>query len=139
MKIGISATPAHQKAKESVVTLLKEQGFDVIDFSGNDIITMSCEMSNSVINQKIDKGIIIDDYGYTPFMVCSKHHKIVCAQVADEHSAKMTRGHNNTSIITIGANVTGIELLKSISLIFAKTDYDAGRHQVRVDMLDAMC
>lgn len=139
MKIGISATFEHSAAKDSVITLLKAQGFSVIDLSGGDIVKLSSDMVNAVLNQVVDKGIIIDDYGYTPFMICSKHHKVVCAQVADEHSAKMTRGHNNTSIISIGAKVTGSEVLKSISLIFSQTDYDAGRHQVRVDMLDAMC
>ena len=90
------------------------------------------------MNGEIEKGIILDDYGTAPFMICSKHSGIVCAQASDEHSAKMTRDHNNTSIITIGYEITGEALAKSICGVFAESDYSGGRHQVRVDMLNKM-
>ena len=50
----------------------------------------------------------------------------------------MTRDHNNTTIITIGAEITGKELAKSICDVFMKSNYSGGRHQVRVDMMNKM-
>ena len=91
-----------------------------------------------ILKNEIEKGVILDDYGSLPFMICSKHKGIVCAQVGDEHSAKMTRDHNNTTIITIGAEITGKELAKSICDVFMKSNYSGGRHQVRVDMMNKM-
>ena len=70
--------------------------------------------------------------------MCAKHKYIVCAQVADEHSAKMTRDHNNTSIITMGSKVTSLEIGKRISEKFVSSEYSGGRHQIRVDMLNKM-
>ena len=70
--------------------------------------------------------------------MCTKHKGIICAQVADEHSAKMTRDHNNTSIITIGSKVTALEIAKGIADKFISSNYSGGRHQIRVDMLNKM-
>ena len=54
------------------------------------------------------------------------------------HKLLMTRDHNNTSIITIGSNVTSLEVAKSICEKFILSDYSGGRHQIRVDMLNKM-
>ncbi|MCP1222789.1 RpiB/LacA/LacB family sugar-phosphate isomerase [Sebaldella sp. S0638] len=140
MKIGIGSSDGGVYLKEKIMEYLLENGYETVDYKedGNDIFNISCSIAKAVMNGDIEKGIIIDDYGIAPFMICTKHKKIVCAQMADEHSAKMTRDHNNTSIITIGYEITGENLAKSICGIFAKSDYSGGRHQVRVDMLDKM-
>ena len=140
MKIGLGSSEGGKYLKEKIKADLLEKGYEVIDNlnKGNDIFDVSCRISEAVTNGEIDKGIILDDYGIAPFMICLKHKGLVCAQVADEHSAKMTRDHNNTSIITIGYEITGEALAKSICGIFAESDYSGGRHQVRVDMLNKM-
>lgn len=140
MKIGMGSSEGGAYLAGKVKEYLQKNGYDISDYTdeNNDIFNISCDISNAVINGEIDKGIVIDDYGTVPFMVCSKHKGIVCAEVFDEHSAKMTRDHNNTTIITLGYEITGEELAKSICSVFAKSDYSGGRHQVRVDMLNKM-
>ena len=54
-------------------------------------------------------------------------------------SAYMTRGHNNSRMITMGAQLVGDELAKNIAKGFVNGKYDGGRHQIRVDMLNKMC
>ncbi|CIV71755.1 galactose-6-phosphate isomerase subunit LacA [Streptococcus pneumoniae] len=53
-------------------------------------------------------------------------------------SAYMTRGHNNSRMITMGAQLVGDELAKNIAKGFVNGKYDGGRHQIRVDMLNKM-
>ena len=140
MKIGIGSSEGGKHLKEEIKEYLSAKGYEITDYTDekNDIFDISHRISEAVINSEIEKGIILDDYGIAPFMICSKHKKIVCAQAADEHSAKMTRDDNNTSIITIGYEITGKALAKSICNVFAASDYSGGRHQVRVDMLNKM-
>lgn len=85
------------------------------------------------------RGIYIDDYAYRGAMILNKLHLMICAPVYDEHSAKMTIGHNSTRIISVGSEVTGPALLQSIASYYISHKYDAGRHQVRVDMLNKLC
>ena len=91
--------------------------------------------------QKNDKnlGIAIDAYGAGSFMVATKVKGMIAAEVSDERSAYMTRGHNNARIITLGAEIVGDELAKNIVKDFVEAKYDGGRHQIRVDMLNKMC
>ena len=64
---------------------------------------------------------------------------VTLAEVSDERSAYMTRGHNNSRMITMGAEIVGDELAKNIAKGFVNGKYDGGRHQIRVDMLNKMC
>ena len=50
----------------------------------------------------------------------------------------MTREHNNARMVCMGPAVVGTEVAKRIAREFLKADYAAGRHQVRVDMLNKM-
>ena len=140
MKIGIGSSEGGKHLKEEIKEYLSAKGYEITDYTDekNDICNISYKISEAVTKGEIEKGIILDDFGIAPFMICSKQKGIVCAQVADEHSAKMTRDHNNTSIITIGYEITGEALAKSICNVFAESNYSGGRHQVRVDMLNKM-
>ena len=140
MKIGLGSSEGGKQLKEKIKEYLLAKEYEIIDYADaeNDICNISYKISEAVTKGEIQKGIILDDFGIAPSMICSKQKGIVCAQVADEHSAKMTRDHNNTSIITIGYEITGEALAKSICGVFAESDYSGGRHQVRVDMLNKM-
>jgi galactose-6-phosphate isomerase len=50
----------------------------------------------------------------------------------------MTRGHNNASMITLGSGVVGERVAEGCAVAFIENEYEGGRHQVRVDMLDRM-
>ena len=71
-------------------------------------------------------------------MPANKFKGIICAAVSDEHSAMMTIRHNSTPIITMVLNygaILAVEIVKA----FLEHNYDAGRHQVRIDMLNKLC
>ena len=89
--------------------------------------------------QEDNLGIVIDAYGAGPFMGATKIKGMVAAEVSDERSAYMTRGHNNSRMITMGSEIVGEGLAKNIAKGFVNGKYDGGRHQIRVDMLNKMC
>ena len=141
MKILIGSDFKSSNFKNAIKEHLLSKGFEVVDKTKGknfDFFEASTLVATSMLNNEGEKAIVIDEYGTGSFNVCVKHKGIICAQVADEHSAKMTRDHNNTSIITIGSNVTSLEVAKSICEKFILSDYSGGRHQIRVDMLNKM-
>lgn len=83
-------------------------------------------------------GIMVDAYGAGSFMVATKVKGMIAAEVSDERSAYMTRGHNNARMITMGSEIVGDELAINIVNAFVTGKYDGGRHQIRVDMLNKM-
>lgn len=141
MKVIIASDCKSIEYKNSIKEYLINKGYNVVDKTENknvNFIEASNYVAEAILSNEGDRGIIIDEYGTGSFNVATKHKGIVCAQVSDEHSAKMTRDHNNTSIITIGSKVTSCEIGKRIADKFVVSEYSGGRHQIRVDMLNKM-
>lgn len=113
--------------------------YEVIRYSKDNEIDQLVKVSK-FIRQDVEnnRAIIIDDYGILPFMVTAKHEKIICAQLSEEHSALMTRDHNNSNVISMGAMMAGVGVINSVIDRFINHDYAGGRHQIRIDMLDSM-
>ncbi|HEL0727376.1 TPA: galactose-6-phosphate isomerase subunit LacA [Streptococcus equi subsp. zooepidemicus] len=140
----ILGADAHGNAlKELIKSFLQQEGFDVTDVTdvtdiNNDFVDNTLAVAQAV-NEADDRlGIMIDAYGAGPFMVATKIKGMVAAEVSDERSAYMTRGHNNARMMTMGAEIVGQELAKNIAKGFVTGHYDGGRHQIRVDMLNKM-
>lgn len=141
MAIVVGADLKGTRLKDVVKNFLVEEGFEVIDVTkdGQDFVDVTLAVSSEVNKNEQNLGIVIDAYGAGPFMVATKVKGMVAAEVSDERSAYMTRGHNNSRMITVGAEIVGDELAKNIAKGFVNGKYDGGRHQIRVDMLNKMC
>ncbi|WP_115715916.1 galactose-6-phosphate isomerase subunit LacA [Amedibacterium intestinale] len=143
MKIVISSDKKGLELKNKVVDYLTKKGFTIEDLTPTgdvDFYEASIKVVNEVLKDvKSNKGIIIDEYGVGPFMVADKFKYIICAELNDEHSAKMTRDHNNANVITMGSGVIGEAVACKIAERFCVAKYSGGRHQIRIDMLNKMC
>lgn len=141
MAIIIGADAAGSKLKDVVKDFLVGENFEVVDVTkeGQDFVDVTLAVAAEINKQEENLGIVIDAYGAGPFMVATKIKGMVAAEVSDERSAYMTRGHNNSRMITMGAEIVGEGLAKNIAKGFVNGKYDGGRHQIRVDMLNKMC
>ena len=141
MAIIIGADAAGSKLKDVVKDFLVGENFEVVDVTkeGQDFVDVTLAVAAEVNKQEENLGIVIDAYGAGPFMVATKIKGMVASEVSDERSAYMTRGHNNSRMITMGAEIVGEGLAKNIAKGFVNGKYDGGRHQIRVDMLNKMC
>ena len=141
MAIIIGADAAGSNLKDVVKDFLVEENFEVVDVTkeGQDFVDVTLAVAAEVNKQEENLGIVIDAYGAGPFMVATKIKGMVAAEVSDQRSAYMTRGHNNSRMITMGAEIVGEGLAKNIAKGFVNGKYDGGRHQIRVDMLNKMC
>ncbi|CEF51708.1 galactose-6-phosphate isomerase subunit LacA [Streptococcus parauberis] len=142
MAIIIGADKAGTELKEVIKDYLKEGKYEVVDVSENevrDFVDTTLAVAKEVNASEDNLGIVIDAYGVGSFMAATKIKGMVAAEVSDERSAYMTRGHNNSRIITLGSEISAPGIAKNIVKGFVEGEYDGGRHQVRVDMLNKMC
>ncbi|CRW19794.1 galactose-6-phosphate isomerase subunit LacA [Streptococcus equi subsp. equi] len=140
MTIILGADAHGNDLKEAIKGFLQQEGFDVTDVTAiaDDFVDNTLAVVRALKADEESLGIMIDAYGAGPFMVATKIKGMVAAEVSDERSAYMTRGHNNARMITMGAEIVGQELAKNIAKGFVTGHYDGGRHQIRVDMLNKM-
>nr|WP_263313332.1 RpiB/LacA/LacB family sugar-phosphate isomerase [Mammaliicoccus sp. Marseille-Q6498] len=143
MKILISCTKNAVSLKDKVVNALSESGIEVVDSYdealADDVYKVTVNTVELLNEHQDAKGIIIDEFGIAPFIIANKHKNMIAAAISDDRSANMTCRHNNTRLITIGSEIVGPTLAVNCAKAFAQSEYDAGRHQIRIDMLNCLC
>ena len=71
-------------------------------------------------------------------IAANKIKGIRAAHCTDEYSSKYTRLHNNANVLCMGARITGSGLALEIAEVFLKTEFEGGRHQRRIDLIDRL-
>ena len=97
----------------------------------------SQKVCNQVIQGQADLGILICGTGIGMSIAANKHQGIRAALCGDVYSAKLTRQHNNSNVLCLGARVIGDELAKMIVHTWLDAEFEGGRHQGRIDKLEA--
>ena len=142
MTIIIGSDVDGKRLKDLIKTYLVEKNFDILDVTEGkelDFVDSTLAIAKEVQKNDDNLGIAIDAFGVGSFMTATKIKDMIAAEVSDERSAYMTRGHNNSKMITMGSEIVGDTLAKNVVKGFVNGHYDGGRHQIRVDMLNKMC
>lgn len=143
-KFKIVAQEEYSGIAQQILEYVKELGqetelilsTDDFDYANN-IIETSKEIA--LLKREGLALISIDATGGLAFVIASKVKGMVSSQISDEHSSHMTKEHNGSVGLNLGADITALPLMKSIIKKFIEEEFAAGRHMVRIDMLDSMC
>lgn len=140
-KIALASDHSGFELKEKIKEYLISKKINVEDFGTYD--NNSCDyplyankVCEAILNKEFEKGILICGTGLGMQIAANRHKGIRAACVSDTYSAKMSRAHNNSNILTLGARVLGFGLACEIVDCWLNTDFEAGRHTKRIDMLD---
>lgn len=142
MKIAIAADHGGFELKDSMVEYIKSLGNEVMDLGTNsadsvDYPDYAKKVCEEIQQGNSDLGILICGTGIGMSLAANKFEGIRAACVSDVYSAKMSRNHNNANVLCIGARVIGDEVAKLIIKTFLENEFEAGRHQRRVDKIIA--
>jgi ribose 5-phosphate isomerase B len=86
-----------------------------------------------------DKGIVLCTTGIGVSITANKIPGIRCALLSDVMSARMTREHNDTNVMALGAGVVGQMLALEIVDTWISTEFSHNeRHQRRIDKVMAL-
>lgn len=140
MKISIACDHGGYDLKESLKKWLSENNYEVIDYGTNS--KDSCDYpdfgrlaAEAVRDKVVDKGIVICTTGIGMSIVANKVKGIRCALVSNTEGASLTRRHNDSNVLALGAKFTDDALAKEITKIWLETEFEGGRHQRRVDKI----
>jgi len=85
-----------------------------------------------------EKGILLCGTGIGMSLVANRFKNIRAALCNDLFSAKMSRVHNDSNILVMGARVIGDVLAKEIVSVWLQTSFEGGRHQNRLNLFNAL-
>ncbi len=141
--IAIACDHGALALKEALKKHLESRGLEYKDFGTNSLD--SCDYpdfagpaAKAVASGECDRGIVMCTTGIGVSITCNKVKGIRCALLHDKMSARLTREHNDTNMMAIGAAVVGQMLALEIVDTWLDTEFVGGRHQRRVDKMTAL-
>ena len=143
MKIAIGSDHGGFILKEEIKKWLEEKGYECRDF-GTDSIN-SCDypdiavpVAKAVAAGEYERGILVCGTGIGVSITANKVPGIRAALCHDTFSAKASREHNDTNVLTLGERVIGRGLALEIVEVWLNGKFSGGRHQKRLDKIAAL-
>ena len=142
MKIAIACDHGALALKNNLRDYLTGKGYEVTDFGTHTLD--SCDYpdyvkpaAEAVAGGQCDRGIVLCSTGIGVSIAANKVRGIRCALLSDLMSARLTREHNDTNMMAMGAFIVGEALAKEIVDIWLTTEFSQGeRHARRIAKLE---
>lgn len=141
MKLAIGADHAGYAMKSHIISVLTQQGHEVIDMGTNSIESVDYpdfahSVARSVIDGNVSLGIIMCGSGNGINMTANKHRGIRSALCWTEEIAKLARAHNDANVCALPARYLSMQEGEKIVEAFLNGSFEGGRHERRVNKIE---
>ena len=142
MKLAVGCDHAAYKEKIDLVKFIRsELGYEVIDLGTQseesvDYAEYGHMVGKSVSCKEVDKGIVICGSGIGISIAANKVKGIRAALCTSTKHAEMSRRHNDANVLAMGAKFTSFEDIKLITKVWLATDFEGGRHLIRINKIE---
>ena len=137
--IALGSDPNAAGLKEILKKHIIEMGYEWEDFGSDDPIyaNVAFEVAQSVASGKHERGILMCGTGIGMSIAANKVSGVRAALCSDAYSAERAVKSNNANIMTLGSQVTGPELAKSLVKVWLESRYETGtRSEPKVQRID---
>lgn len=140
MKIAIGSDHKAIGMKETVKQILADQGIECVDVGTYteervDYTDYGAAVAKMVASGEVQRGIAICASGVGMSIAANKVDGVRAVLAMDPYLAHMSRLHNNTNVLCLGALMIGPAVAEEIVRTWIETDYEGGRHQRRLDKI----
>ena len=141
MKIALGADHGGFAIKKIIKKQLEDKGIEVLDkgtytTDSVDYPTYSKAVANAILTKEADFGILICGTGIGISIAANRFEGIRAALCSNTTMAKLTREHNDSNILALGARITGDVLALDIVDEFLKAKFEGGRHLTRIQQIE---
>lgn len=141
MKIAIACDHGGYELKEMVAGFLMGTGHQVIDLGTDsaesvDYPEYGRKCGLAVVEGEADHGIVVCGTGIGISIAANKVKGVRCGLCTSVEMAELTRKHNDANVLALGGRILAAEEALNIVNAFLNTEFEGGRHQRRVDMLN---
>jgi ribose 5-phosphate isomerase B len=141
--VAIGADHGGFRLKEALKPVLTELGLEVRDVGvyeekPADYPDLALKVGELVASGAVARGIVIDGAGIGSCMAANKIPGIRAALCYDKASARNSREHNDSNVLTLGARLLTETQAEEVLRTWIATRFAGGRHQARVDKIAAI-
>ena len=139
-KIFLSSDHGGFELKTSVINFLKEGNYDLEDLGCFSLESVDYPdyanlMANSIKNNINSFGILFCGTGIGVSIAANRHSHIRAALCTSVEMASKSRKHNDANVLALGGRILNNLIIKDIVFQFLNTDFEEGRHRLRVNKL----
>lgn len=140
MKVVLASDHRGYKLKGSLKKFLEERKMEFLDvgtFSADSVDYPDFAMlaAEKVSHGDYDRGILICGSGIGMCIVANKFPGVRAAVCHDVSAAEMSRKHNDSNMLGLGADVINEELARKILHVWLETKFEGGRHLRRIQKI----
>jgi ribose 5-phosphate isomerase B len=140
-RIVLSSDHAAIALRQAIAVHLEVRGWEVVDIGpttpeSTDYPKHGQAAAQLVASGACRFGIIMCGTGQGIMMAANKVKGVRCGVCSDTFSARMIRQHNDANMLSLGARVVGEGLALDLVDAFLTAEFEGGRHQVRVEMIE---
>ena len=95
-------------------------------------------VAQKVATGAAQRGIVIDGAGVGSAIAANKIPGVRAAACYDTYTARNSREHNNTNVLSLGSRNLGVDIAKEIVKVWLETGFGGGRHLKRVEKISAI-
>jgi len=141
--IALGADHGGYALKEQLKNYLREWGYAPLDLGTDstdpvDYPDFAELVANAVVRGEAWRGVVVDSAGIGSAIAANKVPGARAALCYDRASAKNSREHNDANILTLGAKTISEETAREILAQWLATNFAGGRHQKRIDKIQAI-
>jgi ribose 5-phosphate isomerase B len=127
-KVAIGCDPNASGLKEAIKKHLSELGYEWEDYGSEDPVyaNVAIRVAEAVGAGKHDRGILMCGTGIGVCLAANKVPGAYAALCSDAYSTERSIKSNNVNIMTLGAQVMGVELAKTLVTIWLSSQYTPG-------------
>ena len=141
----LATDQAGLELKNSIKKYLIEKNYNVKDHGAHEYDALDdypdfiFPCAKAVAKDAESRGIILGGSGQGEAMAANRVKGVRAAVFYNgpEDIIKLSRQHNNANILSLGARFMSEKEIYKIIEIWFETDFEAGRHQRRIDKLDS--
>ena len=139
-KIFLSSDHGGFELKEKVKVFLKDNNFEYEDLGCSSLEAVDYPdyakiLSKKIKNKNNSKGILFCGTGIGISMAANRFPHIRAALCTSVEMASKSRKHNNANVLALGGRILEDKLALEIVKEFLQTDFEAGRHSLRVNKI----
>lgn len=141
MKIALASDHRGFEFKKRLIAQLTQMGHTVKDcgaMAGDksvDYPDFGLKASRSVGSGECDRGILICGTGIGMSLIANKVKGVRAALCHNLYTVEMSRKHNDSNVLCIGADVIEEDLLEQKVKLWLETPFEGGRHARRVEKI----
>ena len=144
MKIAVACDHGGFAIKGIVMDVLKRNGCDVVDLGTDSPAAVDYPDSarpalEMLVSGGCDRIVLICGTGIGMSICANRVHGVRGTLCHDHFTALMARMHNDSNCLILGARVLGPAIVLDIVETWLRTEFEGGRHQARLDKINAQC